>query len=119
MKKIILLALVLIFIFPLHGCNKTTADITAHHETVSVDYGKVISLAKEEFAKVFKELEDVQIEETATMSRTDDASKIVVQFKYSSRSSNGVYGFLFKLDNYANPELVQQGENITNDNLIQ
>ena len=118
MKKIIALSLVLICIMALCGCNNNTADTTAEHEAVSADYGKVIDLAKEEFAEVFKEFEDVQIEETATMARTDDAKEIVVQFKYSSSNGNGVYGFLYNLDDYANPELVQHGEDITIDNLI-
>ena len=119
MKKIIALTLILICILSLFGCNNNTADTTAEHEAVSADYGKVIDLAKEEFAEVFKEFEDVQIEETTTMARTDDAKEIVVQFKYSSSNGDGVYGFLYNLDDYANPELVQHGEDITIDSLLE
>ena len=119
MKKIIALTLILICILSLFGCNNNTADTTAEHEAVSADYGKVIDLAKEEFAEVFKEFEDVQIEETTTMARTDDAKEIVVQFKYSSSNGDGVYGFLYNLDDYANPELVQHGEYITIDSLLE
>lgn len=118
MRKIIALTLVFICLLSLCGCNNNTADTTAEHEAVSTDYGKVIDLAKAEFAEVFKEFEDVRIEETATMTRTDDAKEIVVQIKYSSSNGAGVYGFLYNLDDYANPELVQHGENTTIDNLL-
>ena len=118
MRKIIALTLVFICLLSLCGCNNNTADTTAEHEAVSTDYGKVIDLAKAEFAEVFKEFGDVRIEETATMTRTDDAKEIVVQIKYSSSNGDGVYGFLYNLDDYANPELVQHGENTTIDNLL-
>lgn len=117
MKRIIALSLALVCLLGLCGCNNN-ADSPAEHEAVSADYGKVVDLAKEEFAEVFKEFEDVQIEETITMTRTDDAKEIVVQFKYSSSNGDGVYGFLYRLDDYDNPELVQHGEDITSDNLI-
>lgn len=119
MKKIIALTLAFICLLSLCGCNNNTADPTAEHDAVSADYGKVIDLAKAEFAEVFKEFEDVQIEETATMTRTDDAKEIVVQIKYSSSNGDGVYGFLYNLDDYANPELVQHGEDITIDKLLE
>lgn len=118
MKRIIALTLALICILALCGCNNNTADTTVEHEAVSADYGKVIDLAKAEFAEVFKEFEDMQIEETTTMTRTDDAKEIVVQIKYSSSNGDGVYGFLYNLDDYGNPELMQQGEDITIDNLL-
>lgn len=118
MKRIIALILTLACILALCGCNSNTADTVAEHKAVSADYGKAIDLAKAEFAEFFKGFEDVQIEETSTMTRTDDAKEIVVQFKYSSSNGNGVYGFLYNLDDYANPELVQHGEDINIDNLI-
>ena len=52
------------------------------------------------------------------MDRTDDAKEIVVQIKYSSSNGNDVYGFLYNLNDYSNPELLQQGEDITIDNLL-
>ena len=52
------------------------------------------------------------------MARTDDAKEIVVQFKYSSSNGNGLYGFLYTIDEYGNHELMQHGEDITIDNLI-
>ena len=118
MKRIIGLILALVCLLGMCGCNNNNADSPAEHEAVSADYGKVIDLAKEEFAEVFKEFEDVQIEETATMTRTDDAKEIVVQIKYSSSNGDRVYGFLYNLDDYANPELIQHGEDITIDNLL-
>ena len=118
MRKIIALTLILFCILGLCGCNNNTTGSATVHEAFSADYGKVTELAKAAFAKVFKELEDVSIEETATMARTDDAKEIVVQFKYSSSNGNGVYGFLYNLDDYANPELVRHGKDITIDNLL-
>ena len=118
MKRIIALTLALVCLWGLCGCNNNNADSPAEHEAVSADYGKVIDLAKEEFAEVFKEFEDVQIEETTTMARTDDAKEIVVQLKYSSSNGNGLYGFLYTIDEYGNCELMQHGKDITIDNLI-
>ena len=118
MKRVIALALALVSLLGLCGCNNNTADNTTQTEVVSADYGKVIELAQEKFAEVFKDFEDVQIKETSTMARTDDTKEIVVQFKYSSSNGNGVYGFLYSFDDYATPELVQHGEDITIDNLL-
>ncbi|MGM9546485.1 MAG: hypothetical protein ACI3U0_00540, partial [Oscillospiraceae bacterium] len=69
MKRIIALTLAFVSLLGLCGCNNN-ADSPAEHEAVSADYGKFIDLAKEEFAEVFKEFEDVQIGETTTMART-------------------------------------------------
>ena len=118
MKRIIAMTLAIVCLLGLCGCNNNNADSPAEHEAVSADYGKVIDLAKEEFAEVFKEFEDVQIGETTTMARTDDAKEIVVQFKYSSSNGNGLYGFLYTVDEYGNHELMQHGKDITIDNLI-
>ena len=118
MKRIIALTLALICLLGLCGCNNNTADTTAEHEAVSADYGKIIDLAKSEFTEVFKEFENVKIEETSTMTRTDNAKEIVVQFKYSSTNGDGLYGFLYTIDEYGNHELMQHGKDITIDNLI-
>ncbi len=118
MKKIIALTLAFICLLGLCGCKNNSVDSTAEHEAVSADYGKIINLAKTEFAEIFKEFEDVQIEETTTMTRTDDAKEIVVQIKYSSSNGSGLYGFLYAVDAYENHELMQHGEDITIDNLL-
>ena len=117
MKRKIILVFSLVFLLGLSGCNNIT-DTSAQTEVVSADYGKVIDLAEEEFADVFNAFENIQIEETSTMTRTDDAKEIVVQFKFSSSNGNGVYGFLYSLNDYANPELMQHGEDISIDNLL-
>ena len=117
MKRIIILVFLLVFLLGLSGCNNIT-DASAQTEVVSSDYGKVIDLAEEEFADVFNAFENIQIEETSTITRTDDAKEIVVQFKFSSSNGNGVYGFLYSLNDYANPELMQHGEDISIDNLL-
>lgn len=118
MKKVLVFILSLIYICGLIGCNDNAPDNVAEIENVSTDYGKVIELAKEEFNEIFKEFENLKIEETTTMDRTDDAKEIVVQIEYSSSNGDGVYGFLYNLDDYANPELIAHGQDVTIDNLL-
>lgn len=101
MKRIIVLTLAIVCLLGLCGCNSNNANSPAEHEAVSADYGKVIDLAKEEFAEVFKEFEDVQIEETTTMARTDDAQEIVVQFKYSSSNGDGLNSAVVPCSRYS------------------
>ena len=118
MKKIIGVIFILTCIFGLIGCNGNGSDSTAETEKVSTDYGNVIVLAKVEFSEIFKQYENLKIEETSTMARTDDAKEIVVQIRYSSGNGNGIYGFVYNLDEYANPELIQHGEDVTIDNIL-
>ena len=118
MKRFLVFIMVLVSICGLSGCNGNAPEETPGVESVASDYGKVIELAKAEFNEVFKEFENLKIEETTTMARTDEAKEIVVQIEYSSNNGDGVYGFLYNLDDYSNPELLQQGENITIDNLM-
>ncbi len=44
--------------------------------------------------------------------RSDDGKEVVVKFKYSSSDGNGVYGFLYNLDDFANPELIRHGKGL-------
>ena len=118
MKRLLVFVMLLINICGLSACNSNVLDETNEKEIVSSDYGKVIELAKVEFAEIFKEFENLKIEGTATMARTDDMKEIVVQIEYSSNNGGGVYGFLYNLDDYANPKLIQHGQNITIDNLL-
>ena len=118
MKRLLVFIMVLVSICGLSGCNENIPDETPRVESVSSDYGKIIELAKAEFNEVFKEFENLKIEETTTMARTDEAKEIVVQIEYSSNNGNGVYGFLYNLDDYSNPELLQQGEDITIENML-
>ena len=118
MKRLLVFIMVLVSICGLSGCNGNAPEETPGVESVSSDYGKVIELAKEEFNEIFKEFENLKIEETTTMARTDDAKEIVVQIEYSSNNGSGVYGFLYNLDDYANPELIEHGQDVTIDNLL-
>lgn len=117
MKKLIRVLCVLVCVIGLVGCNNV-ADNTTETEAVPKDYGKVIELAKTEFKDIFKEFEDIQIEETTTMTRTSDEKEIVVQIRYSSKNGNGVYGFVYNLEDAANPELILHGENVTIEKLL-
>lgn len=118
MKKVIALMLALVCVWGLCGCSDNPAVSTAQSEVVSAEYGKAIELARAEFAAIFKAFTDVQIEETSTMVRTDDDKELVVQFRYASGNGNGVYGFLYRLDDAGHPELIQHGEDVTIDNLL-
>ena len=42
----------------------------------------------------------------------------VVQITYTSDNGDGVYGFEFTKDSYGNWEILQQGEDVTIDNLV-
>ena len=44
--------------------------------------------------------------------------QLIEPIKYSSSNGNGLYGFLYTIDEYGNHELMQHGEDITIDNLI-
>ena len=117
MKKVLLLLLALLSAFTFSACSHSSnADVAV--AGVTVFYGKPIEMAKEEFAAVFAEHEGLAITDTATLSRTDEATNIVVQISYTSDSGDGVYGFEFEKDTYGNWELIQQGEDVTIDNLV-
>ena len=53
MKRIIAMTLAIVCLLELCGCNNN-ADSPAEHEAVSADCGKVIDLAKEEFAEMIR-----------------------------------------------------------------
>lgn len=115
MKKAIFL-LVLLCSVVLSACtNSPSANVA--EESVPVSYGKPIELAKEEFETIFAEYEGLEITDTATLSRTDEATNIVVQITYKSDRGDGVYGFEYIKDEYGNWDILQQGEDITIDNL--
>ena len=85
---------------------------------VAVSYVKPIELAKEEFETIFSGLEGLEITETVTLSRTDEATNIVVQITYTSDNGDGVYGFEFAKDAHGNWEILQKGEYVTINNLL-
>lgn len=117
MKKILLLLLTLLLAFAASACSNSS-EANFEVAGVSVSYGKPIELAKEEFVTIFAEFEGLEIIETATLSRTDKATNIVVQISYTSDNGDGVYGFEFSKDSYGNWEILQQGKDVTIDNLV-
>ena len=118
MRKIISFVLIFLFCSCLVSCSDKT-KVGAIEVVVSKDYGKVIELAKMEFTNVFNEYENIHIEETSTMARTDEEDTVVVQIRYTSSQGDGVYGFKYSLEDYANPELIQHGENVTIDSFLE
>lgn len=116
MKKAIFLLMLLCFVVLSACTNSPNANIA--EESVPVSYGTPIELAKAEFETMFAEYEGLKITETATLSRTDEATNIVVQITYTSVRGDGVYGFEYIQDEYGNWDILQQGENVTIDNLV-
>ena len=53
------------------------------------------------------------------MVRTDGEKTVIVQIRYMSPQGDGVYGFEYSLEDYANPELIQHGETVTIDSLLE
>ena len=117
MKKTLLLLLTLLLVFAASACSNSP-EANVEVAGVTVFYGKPIELAKEEFETIFAEYEGLKITETATLDRTDDANNIVVQITYTSDNGDGVYGFEFAKDSYGNWEILQQGKDVTIDNLV-
>ena len=117
MKKTILLLLALLLAFAVSACSNSP-EANVEVAAVSVFYGKTIELAKEEFETIFSGLEGLEITETVTLSRTDEATNIVVRIRYRSDYGDGVYGFEFAKDAYGNWEILQKGEHVTINNLL-
>lgn len=118
MKKLFAIVMMFLFSFFLVSCDNEIT-VNSGETAVSKDYGKVIELAKTEFKNIFEEYENVQIEDTSTMARTDGEETVIVQIRYTSLQGDGVYGFEYSLEDYANPELIQHGENVTIDSLLE
>lgn len=116
MKKATILLLLLCFV-ALSACSNSPSTNVAE-ERVPVSYGQPIELAKEEFETIFAEYEGLEITDTITLSRTDEVTNIVVQITYTSDCGDGVYGFEYIKDEYGNWDILQQGENVTIDNLV-
>lgn len=53
------------------------------------------------------------------MARTDEENTVVVQIRYTSSQGEGVYGFEYSLEDYDNPELIEHGEDVTIDSLLE
>lgn len=107
-----------LFVYYYRDVLKQNSSTETKTEEVSADYGKVIEIAKDEFYSVFSEFDDLEINETTTMARSNDENHVVIQFKYESGNGSGIYGFEYQKDGYGNYELLQQGEEVTIDNLV-
>lgn len=118
MRKIISFVLILLLGSCLVSCSDKT-KVGAVEVVVPKDYGKVIECAKTEFTNIFKEYDNVNIEETSTMARTDEENTVVVQIRYTSSQGEGVYGFEYSLEDYDNPELIEHGKNVTIDSFLE
>lgn len=116
MKKATILLLLMCFV-TLSACSNSPSTNVAE-ERVPVSYGKPIELAKGEFDAIFTEYDGLEITDIATLSRTDEATNIVVQITYISDRGDGVYGFEYIKDEYGNWDILQQGEDVTIDNLV-
>lgn len=117
MKRYLLLLLVLITALALSTCSNPS-DADPQEERTTVSYGKPLELAKGEFDTIFTEYDGVKITDIATLSRTDEATNIVVQITYTSDRGDGVYGFEYIKDEYGNWDILQQGKDVTIDNLV-
>ena len=78
MKKLFAIVMMFLFSFFLVSCDNEIT-VNSGETAVSKDYGKVIELAKTEFKNIFEEYENVQIEDTSTMARTDGEETVIVQ----------------------------------------
>lgn len=117
MKQNLLLLLVLITTLALSACSNSS-DTDTQEERTTVSYGNPIELANGEFDSIFTEYDGLEITDIATLSRTDEATNIVVQITYTSDHGAGVYGFEYIKDEYGNWDILQQGEDVTIDNLV-
>ena len=116
MKKLCCTLFLLLLLNSCVSGQNQTAETAS--ETFSPGAVTVLELAIEEFHQVFAEFEGLQIEQTSTMTRTDDIDNIVVQITYTSDNGEGVYGFEYRKDDSGDFILLSQGENVTVDNLV-
>ena len=112
-----LLIVLLALILSLSGCRKP--DAIAVTEVVPADYGAGITLAKEEFGRLFSAFDGLEITETVTASRTGDSGCYIVQITYASENGDGVYGFVIGKDENGDAEILSHGEDVTVDDLLQ
>ena len=52
------------------------------------------------------------------MARTTSTERVVIQFSYSSDNGDGVYGFEIEKTATGSYDIIQQGEDVTIDNLV-
>lgn len=118
MKKMIVILFSLTACLLLASCKSETAQNDVETEEVPVDYGNGIIAAREEFDRLFAEFEEIEITQTATMVRTDDSDRLIVQFTYSSCNGDGVYGFEMEKTAADSYDMIRHGENVTIESLV-
>ena len=118
MRRLSIIAVLFMALSILMACGARSIDHETKTEIMSEDYGDAIILAQNEFANTFSEYDGIEITETSTMVRTNDSSKLIVQFSYSSNNGNGVYGYEISRDDHGSYEIIRRGEDVTIDNLV-
>ncbi|MFI3326330.1 MAG: hypothetical protein R3Y35_09175 [Clostridia bacterium] len=116
-RTIIGIFMVCVIMLAMVGCSNNNSQTDIAHEVI--DNTTAIDLAKNEFHSIFAEFEDLEIDQIATSSRTDDSNQIVVEITYSSSNGDGTYGFEYTKDENANYTLKKHGENISVYNLTE
>ena len=118
MKKLSMVMVLFVVLSVLVACSAKSTNDEAKTEVLSEDYGNAIILAQNEFANAFSEYDKLEIIETHTMVRTNDSNRLIVQFSYLSDDGDGIYGYEILRDEHGSYEIVQQGEEVTIDNLV-
>lgn len=118
MRKTIVISFCFMLILMLTGCKIKTEQNDSEIEKVPLDYGNAVVVAQEELERIFSEYENLKITQTSTMVRTNDENKIVVQFNYTSENGSGIYGFEIEKTSTGSYDIIEQGENVTIDNLV-
>lgn len=116
MKRIITIMLCCLLMVSLAGCGTNTTDTKT--EEMPVDSGDAVTVARDEFNRTFSEFKNLQITETSTMARTTSTERVVIQFRYSSDNGDGLYGFEIEKTATGSYDIIQQGEDVTIDNLV-
>ena len=116
MRRIVSLVMCMLLIVSLGDCGTNTTDTKT--EEMPVDYGGAVIVARDEFNRTFSEFTNLQITETSTMARTTSTERVVIQFSYSSDNGDGVYGFEIEKTAISSYDIIQQGEDVTIDNLV-
>ena len=119
MKRLLCIITVLVMATSMVACGVSNEENNeVKTETMPEDYGEAVIVAQNEFNSVFSQFDGLEIAKTSTMVRTNNNS-LVVQFSYLSDNGSGVYGFEITRDDYGNYEIVNQGKDVTIDNLVE
>lgn len=118
MKNVLKIFFIALLCLCFTACQNTANSTEAKEEKVPEEYGDTIIVARDEFLNIFKDFEDLKITETKTMGRTDIEKTLLIEFSYTSKNGDGVYGFIMDEDEYGNAVIVEQGTDITVDKLL-